>query len=120
MNGAEVVKRWAGLRPGRRDGVRLERGATDVQIETRIGPDACGARSAGGCCGGNDATGGDIKSSTLAPIPVVHCYGHGGSGVTLSWGCAVDVVAFAVEALEERGIEVGSGRKEVAIDHSKL
>ncbi|WP_148614818.1 FAD-dependent oxidoreductase [Nocardioides rubriscoriae] len=23
---------------------------------------------------------------------VVHCYGHGGSGVTLSWGCADDVV----------------------------
>ena len=24
--------------------------------------------------------------------PVVHCYGHGGAGVTLSWGCADDVV----------------------------
>jgi D-amino-acid oxidase len=23
---------------------------------------------------------------------VVHCYGHGGSGITMSWGCAEDVV----------------------------
>jgi D-amino-acid oxidase len=27
--------------------------------------------------------------------PVVSCYGHGGAGVTLSWGCARDVVALA-------------------------
>jgi glycine/D-amino acid oxidase-like deaminating enzyme len=25
-------------------------------------------------------------------MDIVHCYGHSGSGVTLSWGCAKDVV----------------------------
>jgi D-amino-acid oxidase len=28
---------------------------------------------------------------TRSGEPIVHCYGHGGSGVTLSWGCADEV-----------------------------
>jgi D-amino-acid oxidase len=37
-----------------------------------------------------------LDRSTVGGRPVIACYGHGGAGVTLSWGCAADVVALTV------------------------
>jgi D-amino-acid oxidase len=36
-----------------------------------------------------------LDRTTVDGRPVIACYGHGGAGVTLSWGCAADVVALA-------------------------
>lgn len=33
-------------------------------------------------------------------LPVVHNYGHGGSGLTLAWGTAGDAIALVKEALQ--------------------
>ncbi|MBU2669358.1 FAD-binding oxidoreductase [Actinoplanes bogorensis] len=33
---------------------------------------------------------------------IIHNYGHGGAGITLSWGCATDVVALAREIAQDR------------------
>ena len=34
-----------------------------------------------------------LESEEVRSVPVVHCYGHGGSGITLAMGCAEDVVS---------------------------
>ena len=36
-----------------------------------------------------------LDRTELGGRPLICCYGHGGAGVTLSWGCAADVVRLA-------------------------
>jgi len=72
LAGARVLGVRVGLRPGR-PAVRLE-------------PEP--AREA--------------TASSAALPPVIHCYGHGGAGHTLAWGCADEVLALATRALGAR------------------
>lgn len=38
-----------------------------------------------------------LERADLGATPCVHCYGHGGAGVTLSWGCAEEVARLLAE-----------------------
>lgn len=39
--------------------------------------------------------------ATIGPSgrPIIHCYGHGGAGVTVSWGCAEEISGLAAQVL---------------------
>ena len=76
LDGAKIKGTWAGLRPVREAGVRL-------QLEP-LGSDAMVAAAARG-----------VEA-------VISNYGHGGSGVTLCWGCADDVVRLANDLAAHR------------------
>ena len=69
LRGAPLVASWAGLRPVRDLGVRLELSQDD----------ACG-------------------------VPIIHNYGHGGSGVICAWGCANDVARLAHDVAAARNL----------------
>ena len=46
-----------------------------------------------------------VRLEAERPAPqrlLIHNYGHGGAGITLSWGCAIDVVALLTSILSAR------------------
>jgi D-amino-acid oxidase len=48
-----------------------------------------------------------VRVAAQSPAPgkrLVHDYGHGGAGVTLSWGCALDVVSLVEQQIEPRPV----------------
>ncbi|MEZ5194026.1 MAG: FAD-dependent oxidoreductase [Nocardioides sp.] len=40
-----------------------------------------------------------LERESRSSRDVVHCYGHGGSGLTLSWGCAGEVAELVAELM---------------------
>ena len=95
---------WVGLRPARLP-LRLSSEIKEIKILNS----SCGGGSSsdvkkdsdincnnGSNVGNNDSnnshSNNDSSINTEKSILIAHCYGHGGSGVTLSWGCAEDIV----------------------------
>jgi D-amino-acid oxidase len=73
--GAAIVRRCADLVPALRGAGILEHvaGLRPARPEIRL----------------------EAEQATADRPPVIHDYGHGGSGITLCWGCADDVAALA-------------------------
>jgi D-amino-acid oxidase len=42
----------------------------------------------------------ELDTAVLSGSRLIHNYGHGGAGITLSWGCAEDAAALAKRALQ--------------------
>jgi len=91
---APVEQVWVGLRPGRTP-LRLD--AENFHITSSS--TSSSSSNSSSSSGSNSSSG---SSSSRSSVPIVHCYGHGGSGITLAYGCAKDVVnKFLLPALRE-------------------
>ena len=76
IESATIQNVWAGLRPGR----------TPLRLEIE-------SSSSATCSSSDSSSRGNRRSR------VIHNYGHGGSGVTIAWGCAEEVVELIEQSL---------------------
>ena len=82
--------------------------ATDIlQRATRLVPELAGARVVGHRVGLRPAR---PAVRLEAEGRTVHCYGQGGAGVTLSWGCAAEVVGAGPASSAD--VAAGAGGRE--------
>jgi D-amino-acid oxidase len=74
---------------------RAETTRSILERTARLQPELAGARLVGAAAGLRPGRAAVRLERTAAPDgrPLVHDYGHGGSGFTLSWGCADEVAA---------------------------
>jgi D-amino-acid oxidase len=77
------------------DTVRDEQTELLLARARRIVPELASAELLGARAGLRPARFGGPRVERVDRI--IHCYGHGGAGVTLSWGCAQEVVKLAAE-----------------------
>ncbi|XP_077495271.1 D-aspartate oxidase-like isoform X1 [Amblyomma americanum] len=88
LKNAKITGHYVGLRPGRQP-LRLER--EDHAFKSGAGTPP-------------------LTHDPPLQVPVIHNYGHGGSGITIAWGCAGDVVRLLSDTIREHSSSRGQAR----------
>ncbi len=70
-------------------------------VNQRIQRDSLSAREGFRYYRDPDDTGVRLEPEIINNSTIVHNYGHGGSGITMSWGCALEAARFVLEALRQ-------------------
>ena len=79
LSQAQVVDLFVGLRPGRKGGIRLELEWVPIS-----------------------------QTNDRGSLPVIHSYGYGGAGYSLSWGAAQEVLKLVRKVISSSSISIPS------------